>query len=174
MNKLILIFTLTLSVVTSTFADSLSHAEVKQLKDEINSMMKLFENGDAQALIDHTHESIFELMGGKDAFEKLTKQAVVQLMNSGIKFLDSELGTPTELYPAGNYEVCFVPRTSVMEIQGKKVKSIGFMIAIRTKGEDSWKYLDGSGLRKNPQLLGVLFPELDPNIVLPPNTVELL
>lgn len=160
--------------ISSAFGNTLSETEITDIKNDINSMMELFESGNAQALIDRTHESIFDLAGGKAAFEALTKQAVDQVMKSGVKFLESSLGTPTEVHPAGKYEVCFVPRTSVMEFQGNKVKSVGFMIAARTQGTKAWKYLDGSGLRKNPQLLGKLFPELDPKIVLPTNTVEVL
>jgi hypothetical protein len=166
---------LTLScLVSSVFGGTLTETEADDLKKDINSMMKLFESGNAQALIDHTHEVIFELAGGKEAFEALTKEAVAQVMKSGVKFLESELGTPTEVHPAGKYEVCFVPRTSVMEFQGRKVKSVAFMIAARTPGTKTWKYLDGSSLRENPEMLGKLFPDLDPKVVLPTNTVDVL
>jgi hypothetical protein len=48
------------------------------------------------------------------------------------------------------------------------------MIAARTPGTKTWKYLDGSSLRENPEMLGKLFPDLDPKVVLPTNTVDVL
>lgn len=157
-----------------SFGASLTNHEVKEIKEEIQLMYSEFEKGNIEILIEKTHESIYPLAGGKENFEKITKAAVDQLMQVGVKFIESELGTPTEIYPAGKYEVCFIPRISVMEVQGQKAKSIGFMIAARTKGESVWKYLDGSGIRQNPQLLSMLFPDLDPNIELPTNTIEKL
>ena len=59
------------------------------------------------------------------------------------------LATPaiSGTYPAGSEEVCFVPRVSVMEVQGKKVKSTTFMVAVRYPATRDWKYLDGANLR---------------------------
>jgi len=48
------------------------------------------------------------------------------------------------------------------------------MIVIRRLGSKEWKYLDGAGLRKNPNYLSVLLPKLEQGIELPPNNVELL
>ena len=104
----------------------------------------------------------------------MTKQAVIQLRGSGIKFLQSELGVPSEMHSAGEEEICLVPRISVVEVGGKKAKSTTFMIAIRRLGASEWKYLDGAGLRKNPDLLYQLFPKLQRGIGLPENKVELL
>jgi hypothetical protein len=47
------------------------------------------------------------------------------------------------------------------------------MIAAR-RGQQKWRYLDGSALRKNRDLLWTFFPELDRSVKLPKNTVEIL
>lgn len=176
MNKtLVILMVSLLTVRLAATTGALSEAEAKVIKKDITHLLALFEKGDAQALLDQTHESIYPLAGGsKEAFDKLTKAAAEQIMHMDIKFLESEMGEPTEVYAAGRYEVCFAPRVSIIEVKGKKVKSIGFMIAARTTGQDSWKYLDGAALRKHPEMLAKLFPELDPKVKLPPNKVELL
>lgn len=155
------------------FAKNLTTAESAELVQEVRDMFTAFENGDATGLIEKTHPSIYKLTGGKDAFERITKQAVDQLQAVDVKFLESELGEPTELYSAGDEEICFVPRISVMEVQGKKAKSTGFMIAIRPKDGGDWTFLDGSGLRNDAEYLWRTFPELKRDITLPPNFVEL-
>jgi hypothetical protein len=48
------------------------------------------------------------------------------------------------------------------------------MIAIRPVGGSEWKYLDGAGLRKHPEMLYQLLPKLERDIALPPNTIEVL
>ena len=77
------------------------------------------------------------------------------------------------MYPAGEEEVCFVPRTSVVEIGGKRATSMTFMIAVRKPGGE-WKFLDGAGLRKHPDLLYRLLPDLERGIELPHNMIEAL
>ena len=154
------------------FSKDVNKEDIATLKSEIEKMFADFEKGDAQALIDKTHPSIHKLAGGKEKFETMTKNVVAQMSQMDVKFLESELGEPTQLYPAGDEEVCFVPRTSVLEVQGTKVQSIGFMIAIRKTREKGWKYLDGSGLRKNPNLLSTLLPDLPKDIKYPPNEVN--
>ena len=156
------------------WSGALSDQEAAQLKSDVVTMYQAFEKGDAGPLIDNIHESIFELVGGKETFAKISRDALQQLMQLNIKFLSSEVGTPTQTYPAGDEEVCFVPRVSVMELQGQRAKTTTFMIAIRRVGGATWKYLDGAGLRKNPELLPVLLPQLTKEVQLPPNTVEML
>ena len=154
--------------------EMLSDAEVNHLRTEVAAMATAFEQGDAEAFIERTHPSVQKLAGGPDAFAEMIRQAVDQLRQTGVKFLSAEMGTPTQTYPAGDDEVCFVPRVSIMEVQGKKAKSTTFMIAIRRVGDTEWKYIDGAGLRKHPGLLYQLFPKLERGISLPPNKIEIL
>jgi hypothetical protein len=157
------------------WSGTLNQQEVAKLKSDVTTMYQAFEKGDAGPLIDNAHESIFTVIGGnKEAFAKISRDALQQLLKLNIKFLSSEVGDPTQTYSAGDEEVCFVPRVSVMELQGKRAKTTTFMIAIRRVGTSTWKYLDGAGLRKSPQYLGMLLPKLTKDVKLPPNTVEML
>jgi hypothetical protein len=156
-------------------AGTLSEQDVAKVKADIDAMYQAIEKGDATLLLANTHESAYALAGGdRETFEKVSREAMQQLLQAGVKFLSAELGVPTSTYPAGEEEVCFIPRISVAELQGKKVKLTGFMIAIRPVGGTAWKYLDGSPLRKNPELLQLLLPELTTDVELPPNTAELM
>ena len=168
-----LFLTMTLISVNSLSAE-LSKAEADLVRSEINSMYNAYEAGDASLFLKKTHKSIYSVMGGKQNFENFFESAVSQLNELGVKFVEETLGEPTKLYDAGNEEVCFIPRISIIEIQGQKVKSTGFLIAIRTKGEKSWSYLDGTGLREDQSLLWKLLPELVKNIELPANYAEML
>lgn len=176
MNRHLLFVLASLSLLlgATTSARELSADEVADLKQRIETMMASFEAGDLQALFDQTHESLFRLVGGRASFERITRQAVAGIMEAGVTFESSELGTPTPLHEAGDEDVCFVPRVSVMVVNGRRAKSTGFMIAIRPAAGGDWRFLDGTGLRKNPRLLETLLPELSRNLELPPNEIELL
>jgi hypothetical protein len=158
----------------AAIAGTLSTAEANSLRADVSAVTTAFERGDAEGLITKTHPSLQALAGGREAFARLTRQSVKQALQSGVRFLSSEVGSPTQTYPAGEEEVCFVPRTSIMEYEGKKVRSITFMIAARRVGGTDWKYLDGVGLRKHPHMLYQLLPKLQPGVTLPPNTIEAL
>ena len=174
--KQMLLRLLFIAVLTTNtaVAGTLSDAEIARLRSEITSMLTAFEQGSAEEIIERTHESLFALVGGREAFAKITRDAVEQLRESDVKFVSSELGTPTQTIPAGSEEVCFVPRVSVMEISGKRLKSTTFMIAIRRVGDGNWKYLDGAGLRKHPDFLSRLLPDLAPDVEYPENKMEML
>lgn len=170
--------TMLFAFVSPAFADQLdtknvlSEKESKALIAEVSAMIKGFHGGDSTALLKKTHPSLKKLMGGDEQFEKTMKNVVKQLLDSGMKFNEFEVKKPTKLYPAGDEQVCFVPQVTVMEVQGQKLKSVGFLIAIRPKAGGDWKYLDGAGLRNNPQMLQTLLPALDKSVQLPPNTIE--
>ena len=153
-------------------AGSLDADDVRMLRSDIEAMTAAFERGDAEPLIARTHPSLKALAGGPEAFAELTRYALKQLGELGISFVSQSVGTPTDLYPAGEEEVCFVPRVSVMALGGRQMTSTTFMVAIRRKGGGTWTCLEGAGLRNNPGMLHRLLPALDQNIALPPNTLE--
>jgi hypothetical protein len=155
-------------------AGTLTPTEAESLRADVAAITDSFEQGDAEDLIDRTHPSLQKLAGSPAAFAQITRQSIEQLRQSGVKFISSQVSAPSQTYPAGDEEVCFVPRISIMELQGKRAKSTTFMIAIRRVGDGEWKYLDGAGLRKHPELLYQLLPKLERGIALPPNMIEAL
>ena len=173
MRCTITIICLLLSCV-SVMANSLSDTEAEHLRDEVVEVTRAVELGDADRLIESTHTSLITLAGGADAYAQVARGAVKHLVESGVQFLSSEVGTPTRTYAAGDEEVCFVPRVSIFQIEEKKAKSTTFMVAIRKVGTVKWAFLDGAGLRKRPEMLYTLLPKLDRSVALPPNTIEIL
>lgn len=153
-------------------AAPLTAADIQTLRSDIALMTAAFERGDAEPLIARTHPSLKALAGGPEAFAELARSSLAQLRDKGLLFVSEEVGTPTDVYPAGEEEVCFVPRVSVMALNGTQMKSTTFMIAIRSKSGTKWTYLDGAGLRKNPEIIYLLLPGLSRDVPLPPNTLE--
>jgi hypothetical protein len=156
------------------WADTISEQDVAKIKADIVAMYAAFEKGDPSLVMANTHESALALFGGKEAMAQVTQETLQQMAQLRIKFLSSETGTPTQTYPAGEEEVCFVPRIALMEAQGQKVKVTGFMVAIRHVGGHDWKYLDGAPISKDPALLRMLLPKLTSDVELPPSNTEVL
>ena len=157
----------------TTFAQESTTPDGKAIANEVRSMMKSFNEGNADDLIEKTHPAIFKLAGGKKNFKEALRSGAKQIIDLGIEIESSKIEIPKDYHQAGEELVCFVPKVVVMVVDGKRVKSTSFMIAAR-RGEQKWRYLDGAGLRRNPDLLWTFFPDLDKNVSLPENTVEVL
>lgn len=153
-------------------ARTLSKTESDRLSAEIAAVMTALDRGNPEPLIRRTHPAMQILSGGTAAFANATRQYAAGLKQSGLKVLSAELGTPSEVHVAGNEEVVFVPRVTQLDLKGDKARSTSFIIAIRRIGDADWHYLDGANLRKHPEMLYQLIPQLNPFIVLPPNTIE--
>ncbi|MES2898920.1 MAG: hypothetical protein V4723_04280 [Pseudomonadota bacterium] len=174
MNRFLIFCTIALLLCTSAMAGTLSAKETDTLKTDIELMYAAFESGDARILLNKTHSSVYRLSGGKRALQESLRKAMLYLREHHVKYIQSELGSPTATYTAGSEEVCFVPRTSVLGINGKRVKTTGFLIAIRSLSGGSWKYIDSAALIENPELLRTLLPKLHIPEELPKNSTELL
>jgi hypothetical protein len=85
----------------------------------------------------------------------------------GVKYMKTDFGEPTTTYRAGKEVVCFVPRTSLIQVPGKQIKSKAYWVAIRTDGDSEWKFIDGAGIENNRESLWTMFPELPKDIQFP-------
>ena len=94
--------------------------------------------------------------------------------SAGVVVISEDVGVPTRTYAAGEEEVCFVPRQSLIRVRETPMRSTTFMVAVRSVGGSGWTYLDGTGLQGNPHLLRQLLPALEPGVTLPKREIEVL
>lgn len=154
-------------------ARTLSKTESDRLREEVAAVMSAFDRGNPEPLIRRTHPAMQQLLsGGSAAFATATRQYTDGLKQSGLQVLSAEVGTPSEVHVAGNEEVCFVPRITVLDLKGDKARSQSFVVAIRRIGDHAWYYLDGANLRKHPEMLYQVLPQLNPFVPVPPNSIE--
>lgn len=147
----------------------LTDAERTSLLTAAEAMQKGFENGDADVIIQGTCKVITKIIP-REQFEALTRQAMVLMKD--IKFESNAYGEPTECWKVKDGELCFLPRKSVMVLQGRRVSSVAFFICVQEGGK--WTFLDNASVSKNPEMLWQLFPELSKEAKLPPSEVKLL
>jgi hypothetical protein len=148
--------------------------EVKAIHAALRKMQGGFREGDYEAIRGATHPSLIEQAGGEEKFRESTEKALSMLQSGKIKVGDDELGTPSGLHEAGEDWVCFVPKRNVIEVDGRKVRSQGFYVAVKNKTDGSWKFLDGAGMRNDPEMLWTLLPDVPRGIELPPVKREIV
>jgi len=161
------------SVTLPLSAATLPEKESKELVAQATAYRNAAAKGDADKVLQHTHPALFTLFGGKEPFEAATRLALKILAG---KYVVEKVtfGEPSELLVAGKEEVCFVPFVQIASAGDIRARAESFFIAVRPVGKPGWKFIDAAGLRKNPELLLQLFPDLPREVVTPPNKVELI
>lgn len=168
-----LIFTCFL--LPSTFAKSTCQTESAELLNRANAMTSAFTKGDAEAIVAMTDPSLFELAGGKEKLLAVTKQAMDSMKQADYVLEKATLGKPTKTYLANKKAVCFIPKELTMNINGRKGRSVGYLVAIKDeKSGSQWLFLDSAGFQKKPELLWRLVPGLPKKLELPPNFTEVI
>lgn len=157
------------SKVSAEDSRKLTDAERTSLLAAAEAMQKGFENGDADVIIQGTSKAITKIIP-QEQFEALTRQAMVSLKE--FKFESNAYGEPTECWKIKDGELCFLPRKSVIAVQGKRVSSVAFFICVLEGGK--WTFLDNASVSKKPEMLWQLFPELSKDAKLLPSEVKVL
>ncbi|AWB80156.1 hypothetical protein D7U87_18975 [Stenotrophomonas maltophilia] len=160
--------------VTPALAGELSPEDSAALRKEVQAMMGAFARGDTELIIARTHPSLKQLAGGDEAYARATRDTVKALRKAGVTIISDEAGVPGRTYAAGDEEVCFVPRQSLLRVREAPMRSTSFMVAVRRVGTTQWRYLDGAAMLDNPALLRQLLPALEPGVTLPRGGMEAL
>lgn len=158
----------------TTPAEELSAAEKQVLRSDAEIIRRATEAGDGATIVAMTHPALVQAVGGPEKFAALVRNATQQIQAAKVKIVDSHLGVPSPVYRAGETRLCFLPKTTLIETGGKRAKSVTYLVAIQSPGSPRWLYLDGTGMRHDPQLLWRFFPLLSRDVPLPPNTVEVI
>jgi hypothetical protein len=174
MSKKMLIALACLFAFTApAFAADLKPEEVAKVQSDVRRIMTAVQTGDAATVVNMSHPALVQAVGGKAELEKMTRDALGQIAEANIKFLSTEVGTPSRTYSAPKEEASLIPTVAMMEVKGQKVKSTGFMVAIRQKNTNDWSYVDGAGFEDVPNLLEVLLPGIEKGVTLPPVKTEM-
>ncbi|WP_242874643.1 hypothetical protein [Stenotrophomonas maltophilia] len=155
-------------------AGVLSADESAALRQDVQAMMGAFARGDAELIIARTHPSLKRLAGGDEAYARMTRDTLKELRKAGVTIISDEAGVPGHTYAAGDEEVCFVPRQSLLRVREAPMRSTSFMLAVRRVGTTRWSFIDGAALLDNPALLRQLLPALEPGVTLPKGGMQAL
>lgn len=169
-----LLLLLLAAMAPAALAGELSAAGSAALRQEVQAMMGAFARGDAELIIARTHPSLKRLAGGDEAYARMTRDTLKELRRAGVTVISDEAGVPGRTYAAGDEEVSFVPRRSLLRVRESPMRSTSFMVAVRRVGATQWSFIDGAALLDNPALLRQLLPALEPGVALPRGGMEAL
>lgn len=144
----------------------LSAEEKKQLLEHAAVAQKTVDAWDAAAGLKLVPAVLMRKLGEENV-RKQFKADFDECKASGMRFLETTFGDPTPVHVSEGQEVCFLPRTSIIQTPDKKVRSTAYWVAVRELGSEEWKFLDGAPVNANQRALWGLFPSLPEDLTLP-------
>lgn len=147
--------------------------EAKALSIQAKKYLRSIEVGDAETFLRKTHPAIFRAGGTRDDWEKGIRQNLKTLaMVTRVERF--QWGAISPVYLSDTDEVCFITKTSVVQVADKRHHVVDYLIAARDVGTTEWFFLTGGGTGENPQLMWVYFRDLPKDLKLPPFKVTRL
>lgn len=134
--------------------ESVISAEITQISTALNE-------GNYSYILEKSDFSIIEFSGGIESYKAILSLAASFFKQSNIQVEKVELLPPNNSHIFGKKEFCVIPKQLTILINGKSITGDpSFMLAVRPLNSKEWKYIDGTGLKKNPDMLYTLFPEI--------------
>lgn len=137
-----------------------------EIKAQAQKTATAFLARDWETVLDLTHPNLFRLTGGKDRAKGQIASAVQQLTEQGFQVTNYGVGKPSILQEESGWQVSFVPIMMTLKGQNRRIKSDGYLMALKGPEDQRWYFLDGAML--TPQLLAAVAPPLAGKISLPP------
>lgn len=155
---------------TTAFADATQCKKDydKVISKEITQMSTALNSSNYQYIAEKSDSSIIELSGGKENYNAILALAANSFKNRNIQVKKIDIQPPQNSYIFGKKEFCIIPKQLTILMNGKAMTGDkSFMLAVRPLESQEWKYIDGAGLKKNPDMLYTLFSEIprDKNII---------
>ena len=131
------------------------------ISSEITQISTALNQGNYSYILEKSDPSIIELSGGIESYNAILSLAANSFKQGGIQVDKVALLPPQNSHIFGKKEFCVIPKQLTIVMNGKPI--IGeqsFMLAVRPLDSKEWKYIDGTGLKKNPDMLYTLFSEI--------------
>ncbi|SFU40154.1 hypothetical protein SAMN05216480_102271 [Pustulibacterium marinum] len=135
---------------------------------EGNRMEKAMMEGNYEVIVEYTYPEIVNILGGKEKAFQMISGGMEQMKSQGLEFKEIEIGSPGDLYNAGEELHCLVPQRLVLESNQGTVETESYLLAVSQDEGKTWYFLDTAQL--TPDRVQGLFPNFNPNLTLPEKT----
>ncbi|MBP7950341.1 MAG: hypothetical protein KA004_11840 [Verrucomicrobiales bacterium] len=153
-----------LFLATTAWADPV--ADKKTSREIVDRMAAEFRQGKLDLIFARTHPGLIEELGGREAFEKTTRDAVAGFAKQGVEIKAYTTGEPEEPVIHHGRVFVLIPTRLVMVVQKNRVTSSGWMLCIRPVAGSDWQLLT-LGRELSLDRLKKLEPNLPDDFVLP-------
>lgn len=156
-----------LSFATFSFAEPISADDLAKIAADAEKMIHAAKNFQSKTLYNFMPMQVVNTMGGPRMAENITRSSMQEMQRMGVEFERFEAGVPDEIYHSERFSYALVPTTARLKIDGQIVAGTGFLIAVKRKNGNFWKYADASGFADREALLAVFedYPEDAPTPV---------
>ena len=147
---------------TTAFANSTQCKDdyEKIIAKEIKDIGTALNKGNYALITEKTDSSIINYAGGKDKYNAILELAANSFKLNKIFVSQVDTHPPKQSYIIGRNEFCAIPKQVTISMNGRKMTGdLSFMLAVRPIESKEWKYIDGAGLQKNPDMIYTLFPD---------------
>ena len=132
-------------LTTTVFADSLTPQERKQIMAGAARLKNAFHKGDHTVPVEMMPDNFFKLNNiSKQKMLTVSKLMTSRLKKAGLKVISLKYSEPATAYKCKFATIAFVPGKTLIEVNGSRVASQGFMIASRKVSQKKWRFLDGA------------------------------
>jgi hypothetical protein len=172
-KQLSCLLSLALFAAAPTFAASISQADQDAISKSVSQMAHALENHDASVLADQTFDYAIKEAGGRDAYIKVIETSFQSLDAKHYRMLSYVPQIPQDSVDAGPYDVCVIKQQLAFVLDAQTYRVDSFVLGIRKKNDKNWKYLDGAGISKHPEMLKKILPSLPDTFRIPDSSVTL-
>lgn len=167
----LLVIWLLLSFGLTAHAQSTSADEEVMMKraHEIGVFVK---HNNAQGVVDYTDDAIKNLVGYK-TFYAMTSAAMQALTEDGTVVKELQFEKPWPEIQGQNRVFRLIPKVQTMSMSNHTGRMNGFFLAVKNS-DGVWKFVEGSGLAKNPKLTELLYPDLPKDTKFPEVKLEII
>jgi len=137
----------------------------KIISKEVTATINAIYKPDYELLIKHTHDEVFKLAGGKEAFLKTMKQTHTFLTDKNVSIGGVEVDEKLDYFKTAENEFIFVAAKITIKVGDKSQVAPSHQLGVKKNGTDVWKYIDCSAL--NDELVRKMFPDFPADKKLP-------
>ena len=117
-------FLLVFFVLVAQTAFSIDDAEIQVVQKNAKRISTAVYDRDIDAIMELTHQKVFELFGGKENMKRSIKQLNEKYKKDQLKLVNFEFPKPPIFYKGKINEFVFVPTLSCISINGKLLENI--------------------------------------------------
>ena len=142
--------------VLASAAPIRAESDGERVQNDVRAMIEALYRGDAAAVLQLTHPTVIQSMGGSDAARSATEEALQQISLVGVKLESLSFPRKPEFMQGSGREFAIVPTLIVLAASGQRVESSNFQLGVKDSVSSDWKYVEGS--RIDQQSVQSLFP----------------
>jgi hypothetical protein len=143
---------------------TLDHENIKRQAQELSEAMV---KHDFNRAADLTYPKLIEMMGGRDGYISMAKEAVEEMESQQLRIVSVAVGEPHDIVEVKDEIFAIVPSTMRIKVPDGVFVGEAFMIAVSKDGGKQWTFVDSAAAKEEGGALKTLFPDAADQLRIP-------